>query len=71
MATKNGNTVFLQAVIMIDLATGWIALSMIPSAWADLVSIQVELAWLTRYPLHSKIIVDGGYEFLVEFKTMI
>ena len=40
---------------MIDPATGWIEIRTIPSARADLVTKQVELAWLTRYSLPSKI----------------
>ena len=71
MTTKNGKTFYLQAVTMIDPASGWIEICMVPSACADLVSNIVELAWLTRYPLPSKVIVDHGNEFLVEFETMI
>ena len=71
MSTKNGKTVYLQAVIMIDPATGWIEICRVSSACADLVSNIVELAWLTRYPLPSKVIMDRGNEFLAEFKTMI
>ena len=56
---------------MIDPATGWMKICMVPSTCADLVSNIVELAWLTRYPLPSKVIVDRGNEFLAEFKTMI
>ena len=41
-----------------------------PSARADLVSNQVDLAWLARYPLPSKVIVDSGHK-LAKFKTMI
>ena len=56
---------------MIDPVTGWIEIRTVPSACADLVSNIVELAWLTRYSLPSKVIVDRGNEFLLEFKTMI
>ena len=41
----------------------------VPSARADLISNIVELAWLTRYPLPSKVIVDRGNKFLADFKT--
>ena len=51
MTTKNRKTVYLQAVTMIDRATGWIEIRTVPSACADLVSNIVELACLTRYPL--------------------
>ena len=36
-----------------------------------LVSNIVELAWLTRYPLPSKVIVDRGNEFSAEFETTV
>ena len=70
MTTKNGKTVYLQAIKMIDPATGWIEICMILSASTDLVSNIVELAWLTKYSLPSKVIVDCGNEFLAEFNTM-
>ena len=71
MKTKNGNTVYLQAITMIDPATGWVEIKAVPSARADLVANQVELAWLTRYPLPEKVILDRGNEFLAEFKALI
>ena len=63
MATKNGMTVHLQAVTMIDPATGCIESCAVHSTCVDLVSNIVELAWLTRYPLPNKVIVDCGNEF--------
>ena len=71
MTTKNGKTVYLQEVTMIETARGWIEIRTVPSIRADLVSNIAELAWLTRYPLPCKVIVDRGNEFLVEFKIMI
>ena len=56
---------------MIDPATGWIEIHTVPSAQADLVANQVDLAWLTCYPLPNKVIVDRGNEFLVKFREMI
>ena len=56
---------------MIDPATSWIEIRSVPEARADLVANQVELAWLTRYPLFNKIRVDRGKELLAEFKTMM
>ena len=55
--TINRKTVNLQAVTMIDTATGWIEICTAPSARADLESNIEELAWLTRYSLPSKVIV--------------
>ena len=43
---------------------------MVSYARADLVSNIVEPAWLTRYPLPSKNIVEHGNELLAEFKTI-
>ena len=50
---------------MINPAT---SLSTVPSARADILANQVELAWLTCYPLPN---VDRGNEFLAEFREMI
>ena len=55
---------------MIDETTGWIEIGTAPSARADLVSNQVELAWLICYPLPNKVIVDSGNEFLAEFREI-
>ena len=63
MTTKNGKIVYVHTITMIDPATGWIEICTVPSARADLVSNIVELAWLTRYPLPSKVIVHRGNEF--------
>ena len=71
MTTKSGRSVNLQAVTMIGPATSWIEICTIPSARADLVANQVELAWLTHYSLPNTVIVDRGNEFLVEFREMI
>ena len=60
MTTKSGRAVYLNAVIMIDPSTGWIEIRAVSSAQADLVANQVELAWLTHYPLPTKVIVDRG-----------
>ena len=57
MSTILGKSVYLQAVTMID---GWIEIRTVPLRREDLVAHQVELAWLTRYPLPNKIIVDWG-----------
>ena len=56
---------------MIDAATGWIEIRTVPSARTELISNQVELAWLTCYTLLSKGIVDRGIEFLADFRETI
>ena len=71
ITTKSGRSVYLQAVTMIDLATGWIEIHTIPLAQADLVSNQVELAWLAWYLLSNMVIVDKGNEFPAKFREMI
>ena len=71
MTTKSVRSVYLQEVTMIDLATGWIEICTVPSARANLVVDQLQVAWLTCYPLPIKVIVDRGNEFLVEFREMI
>ena len=45
---------------------GWIEINFLPEATVDLVINQVELAWLTRCLLPTKIIVDRCKELLVE-----
>ena len=54
---------------MIDSDTGWIEICTILSTRTDLVSIIVELAWLTRYPQPSKVIVDRGNKFLAAIQN--
>ena len=71
MTTKSRKSVYLQAVTMIDRATGWIEIRNVPSAQTDLVANQVELGLLTYYSLPNKVIVDKGNEFLAEFREMI
>ena len=56
---------------MIDQATNWIEIRSVLETRADLVANQVELAWLTRYFLPNKIMVDRGKEVLDKFKTMM
>ena len=47
ITTKSVKSIYLQAATMIDPATVWIEIRTVPSARADLVANQVELAWLT------------------------
>ena len=71
MTTKSGRSVYLQAVTMIDLATGWIEIRTVSSVRVDLVANQEELAWLACYPLPSKVIVDKRNEFKAKFREII
>ena len=70
MTTKSGKSVYLQAVTMIDLVIVWIEIRTVTSARANLIANQVELAWLTHYPLPKKVIMDRGNEVLAEFREM-
>ena len=65
MAIKNRKSIYLQAVAMRDIATGWKEIWIVPSA-QDLVSIIIELVWLAGDPLPSKVIVDLRNKNLVE-----
>ena len=71
MKGKQNTYDYLQAITTIDPATGWIEIHSVPEVRADLVANQVELAWLTRYPLPNEITVDRGKELLAKFKTMM
>ena len=64
MKGKKDKDVYLQAITMIDPATGWIEICSVPEARADIVANQVELAWSTRYPLPDNITIDRGKELL-------
>ena len=59
MTTKNGKTVYLQAVSMIDPAKGSIETRKVPSASADLASNKVQLGMAhkvsTTYQSHSRL----------------
>ena len=56
---------------MIDPATGWIEIRSVPEVRAELITNQVSLAWLIRYPLPNIITVDRGKDLLAKFKTMM
>ena len=71
MTTRPGKSVYLQAITMIDPATGWIEIHTVLSSQAELVANQIELARLTCYPLTNIVIVDKGNEFLAKFREMI
>ena len=57
MLGKKDKDVYLLAITMIDPATSWIEIRSMPEARANLVANQVELAWLTRYPVPNKIMI--------------
>ena len=53
---------------MIDLAIGWIEILIVPSAWADFVANQVELACFKQYPLPNQVIVDRRNKLLASLE---
>ena len=71
MKGNEDKDVYLQANTILDPATGWIEICSVLETKVDLVANQVELVWLTRYPLRNKITVDRGKELLAEFKIMM
>ena len=71
MTIKSGKSVYLQAVAIIDPATGWIEIGVVPSLHAKVVAYQVELAWMIYYPLPRRVKVDKGDEFLIEPREII
>ena len=71
MTKTSGRFIYLYLVTIIDPATGRIEIHTVPSAQADIIANQVELACLTCYPLPNKVIMDRGNEFLAKFREMI
>ena len=63
--------ILIHAVTMIDPATSWFELKLIPNKTALEVANVVEQTWLTRYPWPQEITNDQGSEFMAEFADMI
>jgi hypothetical protein len=62
---QNGKKTFrLQAVTMIDPATGWFEITQSETKMAYVVANKVETAWLLRYPWPRKITCDHGSKFI-------
>ena len=69
---KGKKALRLQAVTMIDPATGWFEIVQSESKTADVVANKVEIAWLSRYPWPIRITYDHGPEFIgSEFQQLI
>ena len=56
---------------MIDPVTSWREIRSVLEASTDLAANQVELAWVTRYPLPKKIMVDWVKKLLAKRKSMM
>ena len=59
----------MKAITLIDSAMGWIQIYFLPEPRGDLIAYQVEIAWLTGYPLPNEIFVDRVKELLAEIKS--
>ena len=68
---KGKKTRMLHCLMMIDPATGWFDIVEILTKLADVVSNELEFAWLTRYPWPTEVVMDQGREFAAEVTHMI
>jgi hypothetical protein len=61
---RGGNkTSRLQAIAMINPATGWFQIVQSETKTADVVADEVEIAWLSRHPWPMRITCEHGSEF--------
>jgi len=56
---------------MIDPATGWFEIVEIMHKRADYIANHLEMAWLSRYPWPTEIVMDRGSEFQREVREML
>jgi hypothetical protein len=69
---KGKKTLCLQAVTIIDPATGWFKIIQSNTATSDAVANKIEIAWLSRYPWPIKITYDHSPKFIgSEFQNLI
>ena len=61
---KNQEDLHLQAVTMIDPATGWLEIAQYDDKRPITVANIVEQTWLTRYPRPDICTIDRGFEFI-------
>jgi hypothetical protein len=72
MQREGKKTLRLQAIAMIDPATGWFEIVQSETKTADVVADKVEIAWLSRHPWPTRITYDHGSEFIgSEFQRLI
>jgi hypothetical protein len=65
-------TLRLQAIAMIDPATGWFEIVQSETKTADVVANKVEIAWLSQHPWPTRVTYDHGSEFIgSEFQHLI
>jgi hypothetical protein len=69
---KGKKTSRLQAIAVIDPATGWFEIIQSETKTADVVANKIEIAWLSRCPWPMRITYDHGSEFIGnEFQRLI
>ena len=56
---------------MIDPATGWFEIVLIPNKRADEIANLLEQTWLARYPWPQHVICDRGREFMAEVQDLL
>jgi hypothetical protein len=61
---KGKNTLCLQAVTVIDPATGWFEIVQSETKTADVVANKVEITWLSQHPWPMRTTYDHGSEFI-------
>ena len=61
----------LNAMIFVDLGTGWIEISEIPDKTSARISQIFNNAWLSRYPTPRKVIFDNRNEFKKDFLPLL
>jgi hypothetical protein len=70
--SKGKKTLRLQAITVIDPATGWFEIVQSETKTADVVANRMEVAWLSRCPWPMRITYNHGSEFIgSEFQRLI
>ena len=69
--TRSKHEVHLWCLTMIDPATGWFEIEEIPNRRADFIANILEMAWLTRYPWPTEVVMDRGSEFKGEVQDLL
>ena len=71
MKGKKEVAIYLQSTAKINPAINRVEIRSMPEARADLVVNQVRVAWLSKDPILSKVIVYRHKDLLAELKTMV
>jgi hypothetical protein len=72
VTAANGKTYELNAMTIVDPATGWFEIVEVPNKKAVTAAILLDTTWLSRYPRPVQCIFDNGNEFTgFEFQEML